>query len=104
MANNRLEFQEELEAIDGVEAVYFQPPETIRMEYPCIVYTIRSGDSRYADDFTYEYSKSYDVMVIDRNPDSEIPDLIAKTFPYCRYDRHYIADNLHHDVFVIFIR
>lgn len=102
MASTRLELQSELESVDGVSAVYFQPPESVKMEYPCIVYSVRSGDSIYADDGTYRYDKGYDVTVIDRDPDSRIPDLIATTFPYCRYDRHYVSDNLHHDVFVIF--
>ena len=34
----RLELQSKLEEILGSRQVYYQPPETVKMEYPAIVY------------------------------------------------------------------
>ena len=34
----RLELQDLLETVLGSQYVYFQPPATLRMRYPCIVY------------------------------------------------------------------
>lgn len=98
----RIELQEKLEELLGSENVYFQPPETLKMKYPCIVYKRNGGDSDYADDYPYSYRFRYSVTVIDRNPDSLIPGKIA-SLPMCRIDRHFTADNLNHDVFILYV-
>jgi hypothetical protein len=41
------------------------------------------------------------VTVIDRNPDSEIPDKVA-ALPMTLFNRWFAADNLHHDVFNVY--
>lgn len=98
----RIELQEKLEEILGTENVYFQPPETIKMKYPCIVYERSGGDSDYADDNPYSYRFRYTVTVIDRNPDSLIPGKVA-LLPMCNIDRHFTSNNLNHDVFTLYI-
>lgn len=96
----RLELHEILCEALGSRNVYFQPPESIKMKYPAIVYSRSDISNTYADDTAYLTSKEYLITVIDKNPDSEIPDRISK-LPLCRFDRHYTADNLNHDVFTI---
>lgn len=81
--------------------VYFQPPESIKIDYPCILYELTSIDTKFADNKPYKQEKRYKVTVIDKNPDSEIPDKIGK-LPMCIFDRHYTSDNLHHFVFNIY--
>lgn len=98
---SRLKLQTELEIILGSRNVYFQPPESIRMIYPAIVYSRARIDNRHANDFVYKQDDAYEVIVIDRNPDSEIVRKISK-LPKCRFDRHYKADNLNHDVFTLY--
>lgn len=85
----------------GIDHVYFQPPETLKMEYPCIVYKRTSAITRFANDFPYLCEMRYQVIVIDPNPDSEIPEKIA-ALQKCVFDRHYTADNLNHDVYEIY--
>lgn len=97
----RLELQTLLTSILGSSFVYFQPPPTITMEYPCIVYKRDNARTKFADDKPYNYRKRYQIMVIDRNPDSDIPDKIA-ALPMCTFNRFYTADNLNHDVFNLF--
>lgn len=96
----RLELHETLCDVLGSRNVYFQPPESIKMKYPAIVYSRSDISPTYADDTTYLTSKEYLITVIDKDPDSEIPDKLSK-LPLCRFDRHYTADNLNHDVFTI---
>jgi len=84
-----------------VPNVYFQPPPTVEMTYPCIVYRRDSDYTVYADDLPYHRRKRYLVTVIDRDPDSPIPDQIAD-LPLCSFDRFFTADNLNHDVFNLF--
>lgn len=98
---SRLTLDQILRNLLGTTNVYFQPPETIKMSYPCIVYERASGDTKFADDIPYIRHKKYNVTVIDRDPDSEIPDRVA-TLPMCVFDRHFTSDNLHHDVYVLY--
>jgi len=97
----RLELQTVFVGILGSPNVYFQPPPTIKMEYPCIVYRRDYELANHADDIPYRRRKRYLVTVIDRNPDSDIPDKVAE-LPMCTYDRFYTADNLNHDVYKLF--
>lgn len=95
----RLQLQSLLETI--TEHVYFQPPTNLNLQYPCIVYKRVDSKSEFANNETYRYEKRYVVTVIDRDPDSPLPDMLAE-LPMCTYDRFYPADDLNHDVFNIF--
>ena len=97
----RLELQSLLVSLLGSNNVYFQPPPTVTMQYPCIIYNRDSLNTEYADNNPYKSKKRYQVTVIDTNPDSDIPDKIAE-LPMCSYDRFYTADNLNHDVYNLF--
>lgn len=81
--------------------VYYQPPSSVRMQYPAIRYERSRLDYIHADNVPYKTTVGYQVTVIDRNPDSEITKAIMK-LPRCSYNRHYYADNLNHDVFMIY--
>lgn len=98
---DRLELQTLLESVLGSSAVYFQPPPTFQMNYPCIVYHRVKIDSTFASNDVYGLSKRYQVVVIDKDPDSLIPDKVAN-LPKCSHDRRYTYDNLNHDVFNIY--
>ena len=98
---SRLELQTELETILGSRNVYFQPPETIKMAYPCIIYSRNSSDTQFANNKPYTFNIQYRILVVDKNPDSTIPDRIAQ-LPMCTFDRHYVTNNLNHDVFNIY--
>ena len=97
----RLDLQAIFTEILESDNVYFQPPPSVRMDYPCIVYHRDYELTNYADDIPYKRRKRYLVTVIDRDPDSGIPDKVA-SLPLCVYDRFYTADNLNHDVYKLF--
>lgn len=99
---SRLKLQEELEDILGSRNVYFQPPESIKLRYPCIIYKRENADIKYAEDKTYNYTYCYSVTVIDKNPDGRLPDKIIMHFPMISYNRHFTYDNLNHDVFTLY--
>lgn len=101
MARQRSDLQTILEGIDGETEVYYQPPASVRMSYPCIVYSLDAGQNDRADDILYKYTKRYQVTVIDRNPDSELPDAVV-ALPMCEFERTFRADNLNHFVFNLF--
>lgn len=95
MARDRIELQNYLEELLGSDHVYFQPPESIQLKYPCIVYKLDSVDIKHADNQPYKLDKRYLLTVIDRDPDSTIPDRILET-PMSSSGAPYTADNLHH--------
>ena len=96
---SRLELHALLRSI--VPNVYYQPPPSVRMNYPAIVYSRKNIDNTFANDSVYEQDHFYELIVIDKNPDSVYVETISK-LPKCNYDRHYTADNLNHDVFTIY--
>lgn len=97
----RLQLQTLLEALLGSRNVYFQPPSTVKMKYPCIVYSLSDIDTKFADNIPYSNKRRYQSTAIDPNPDSVIPDKLA-LLPMCVFDRSYTADNLNHYVFNIY--
>lgn len=97
----RLKLHEMLCSLLGSRNVYFQPPESVRMQYPAIVYGRDGINNTYADDGPYTSRVRYFVTLIDLDPDSLLVKKMA-SIPYCRYDRHYESDNLNHDVFTLY--
>lgn len=98
---SRLELQTIFENLLGSRNVYYQPPESLRMKYPAIRYNRKNIENTFADDSVYKQKIAYEVIVIDENPDSEFVLAVSK-LPTCRFDRHYTAENLNHDVFTLY--
>ena len=99
--DRRLKLQTLLESIKGVSKAYFQPPETVKMSYPCIVYSLDADKGLHANNKLYFLRKRYMLTVIDKNPDSVIPDAV-RGLSYCDFERSYKKDNLNHWVFTIY--
>lgn len=91
----RTDLQTIFEEILGTRNVYFQPPETIKMEYPCIVYHMDSGDTQFANNIPYIFNRRYNVLLIAEDPDNPYIEKIAE-LPMCTFDRFYTVDNLNH--------
>lgn len=98
---NRLDLQATLENILGSSNVYYDPPESVKMQYDAIRYSRTRIDTEFANNSAYKQNDRYEVIAIYRDPDSDIPRKISK-LPMCRHDRHYVSDNLHHDVFTLY--
>ena len=92
----RLKLQGEFETVLGSRNVYFQPPEDMKLQYPCIIYFKSTFPIRYANNSFYGMRQGYTVTVVDKDPDSEIPYDILKHFEYCKIDSFYKSENLNH--------
>lgn len=99
--SNRTNLQAKLEKILGSRNVYYQPPESVKMSYPAIVYTMSDIDSKHANDKAYINHNRYEIIVIDKKPDNEAIEKILE-LPFSSFDRHYTSDNLHHDVITLY--
>ena len=75
---------------------YFQPPSNITMVYPCIVYSKSDKDRKFSNDKLYLTKQKYQIMLIEKNPDSEVADDMEEYFDYCGIQQRYTADNLNH--------
>lgn len=93
--------QTKLEELLGLKNVYYQPPKSISIEYPAIRYSKDNIDTKSANDSNYIVNNRYEIIVIDRRPDNPIIYKLLQ-LPMCRYERHYISDNLHHDVLTLY--
>lgn len=101
MARSRIELHETLCSLLGSNQAYFRAPANVQMKYPAIVYTRSNYRNSFADDKIYRQMKQYTITLIYRDPDSDLPDKLLQ-LPYCSFDRHYMADNLNHDVFTLY--
>lgn len=99
---SRKELQEQLCQILGTRNVYFQPPESVKIQYPCFVYKLSSIDTKVADDKNYLAHNKYEVTFIDRKADTTIPMAVLETFNKCTNSRIFTSDNLYHYVFTLF--
>lgn len=93
---------EELCEILGSRYVYFSPPESIKLTYPCIVYTLAGVNKQNANNSAYRSTRRYELTVIDKNPDSEIFNDILTHFSMCSFDRNFKSNNLNHNVLTLY--
>lgn len=99
----RVELQRKLEAICNVKKVYFQPPATVKLVYPCIIYSLSRPKNLSGDNTHYIWRPQYTVMVIDPNPDSQIYLDILESFNHVSFERCYASDNLYHYILNLYI-
>lgn len=101
MSKTRLDFQTFLETFKGDKNVYFQPPPSLRMNYPAIRYKLYLIDNNHADNLPYIQSTEYEMTYITKNPDDPMVKSLSK-LPMCSFERFYTADNLNHYIYTIF--
>lgn len=99
---SRLTLHEKLCKIMGNRNVYFQPPTTIKLNYPCIIYHREGPNDRNADNDIYLRKTRYRLTVVDSNPDSPISETISK-LRYAQWNNNYSTDGLNHFVYTIYI-
>ena len=93
---SRLKLHEEFLGI--LNYAYFNPPESKKMNYPCVRYYLSAIDVKHADDRAYKCKNRYTVLVITPDPDDDYHIRILEHFPMCSYERSYNSNNLVHHV------
>lgn len=99
--STRLETQSKLEELLESRNVYYQPPSNVQMVYPAIIYSKVKPDIKRANNKIYLKKPCYQVIVISKSPDHPVIDKLLE-LPYCTWERHYISNNLNHDVFTLY--
>lgn len=98
----RLQLQTLLESFlpPGSKA-WFQPPSTIELVYPTILYNHDYNAVVHSNNKPYSVTKRYQLTVIDEDPDSQIADKV-QALPMCSMVRKYEADELNHTIFDLY--
>jgi len=78
--------------------VWFQPGANITMEYPAIVYNVDGLETQWADNLAYFQDVEYQVVVIQRDPDSDIWRKVGR-LPKSSFQRSEVVENLYHYYF-----
>ncbi len=95
--------RKKLLGVTELSKCYYDPPASIRMTYPCIIFNLSSNHVRYADNGTYKSRLRWNVTIVDPvSTNGEKYIALMTSLPYCTFDRHYVTDNLHHYTFVIY--
>ena len=98
---DRIELHKKLCEILGSKNVYYQPPEGLKMAYPCIVYSRSKPYTAHADNKKYIHKRRYTITLIDKRPESSIADAI-ESLPYCEFDRVFETAGLNHFVYLLY--
>lgn len=101
MGRSRLELQRVFEKLLNTKNVYFNPPPTVELEYPCILYKLDKFYSTHAGNKVYRLERRYNATLIVTDPDSELPDKMFD-IPKIAFDRSYVSDNLYHYVYTLY--
>ena len=99
--DRRVELNCLLQKTLGSNNVYFQPPESLKIKYPCIIYEIDNIAPIYADDTTYHVWRSYQITLITKDPDSCLVDKVSY-LPRIHFNRFFTTNNLNHYVFTMY--
>lgn len=98
----RRELQAKLVEILGSNNVYYQPPESIKLKYPCIVYFRSTIPTKRADNKVYKADFCYTITLIGTEPQNPTILKLLTAFDNIKYDRNFITNSLYHDTFTLY--
>lgn len=88
------------ETVGAGHSVYFQPPEGLRLSYPCLVYVLDDLFSKHADNLPYFRALIWKITYITPDPDDEVILKLAD-LPQCAMGRSFTSDHLYHYPYTI---
>jgi hypothetical protein len=104
MSKSRKELERKLLDIknqNGLKGVYFEPPENLKIFYPCIVYNLREVRDSYADNVRYIERDVYSITLIELDADSPVYHYMLNSIPNIRMNSSYTSDGLYHKSFSV---
>ena len=99
---DRLALHSKLVEILGSPNVYFQPPPTMALQFPCIIYRRDAKEEVYADNKLYNGKFRYRVTIVEKDPDSKTPTKLAEELELTKYNTSYVSDGLYHEVYSVY--
>lgn len=102
MSRPRSELKAMFKEILGNTNVYFQPPESLKINYDCIIYKDVTPFTRRANNKVYILQHKYQVTYITSNPNSTIRDKMLTTFEMIDRVNDFVSDGLYHYVYELY--
>ena len=102
LAGNRTDLDARLRDLLKTTNVYFQPPASIKLKYPCIIYNLTAIPALYADNRVYKTHRRYQVTYVTSDPDDAFIDTMLESFEMVSFDRHFTSDRLNHYIFTLY--
>lgn len=97
---NRLTLQHKLEEILGSKNVYYNPPESQKMEFPCIVYNLSYIEQIHADNKKYLDYTTYKITVVSRLPDHPSIKAILE-LPMTKFSTNFTKNSFYHTTIIL---
>lgn len=94
--------REVLKRTVGQVNIYYQPADGAQITYPCIIYEKGQGDHMYASNKTHHFTQAYQIKFITKKPDNNVVDELINEFQMIHFERHYVMQNIHHDVLILY--
>lgn len=101
MARTRIELHKELEEAFGCKA-YYQPPESLKLTYPCIVYAIERFETRKANNANYLINERYKVSYLHKDVDDSTVKSVLRIFNKMSHAQHYKTNGVYNDVYYLY--
>ena len=101
MAQNRVKLHHMLENILGSKNVYYDPPESFKLKYPCIVYYLEGFSDLPADNLTYRRMRRYNMTYITTDSEDPVAEKLAD-IRYCTLSRPFAVSDLFHFAYVLY--
>lgn len=100
--DRRLSLHKEFETLLGNKNCYYQPPESLKLKFDCIIYNLSAANIDRADNKVYLFTRRYNVTFITKNPDNPIIEELPKRFEHCVLNNFFTSDNLNHYNYTLF--
>jgi len=81
--------------------VYFQPPASVQLTYPCLIFKRKPSRVSRADNKAYRVNDLYEVTVLTLDVDEPLFDILVTT-PKTTHTKTYTRDRVYHHVFDIY--
>lgn len=101
MDQRQISLHHRLEDLLGSSNIYFEPPESFKLQYPCIVYSFEGYIDYQANNQTYRRMKRYALTYITRIADDPMVEKI-QNMRYCNLNRPFSSADLHHYSYTLF--
>lgn len=98
----RLRFHAKLTELLPNWNLYYQPPESTKLLYPCVIYELSRFHQIRADNNRYRSIPCWSATLIIKKPQDAPITHLVDGFQMCSFDRSFASDNLNHYAFTIY--
>ncbi len=98
----RIRFHSKLAEILPGWHLYYQPPENVKLIYPCVIYERSRFHQIRADNKRYRSIPCWSTTLIIKSPQNAPITQLIDGFQMCSFDRSFTSDNLNHYAYTIY--